>query len=263
MHFDLAHFPDYQEGFFGGSAKPDTLVTLVELRKELACLHITHVGYSNLAIARRGTAADVAVTTTLPFSWVMRYSAKGYHKVDPLLESVIAPNKPSQASGSIRNLAQDIKTSTEIERYFHDRETRNTGNLFLAVSTSNNHGFKGITEFTFNVDKSEQTSFIESMRQRLVACAGRLHTILHGNRNPALAAVVAKLLTKRELDCLYWAANGKTDGEIGEILDIARWTVVTYLQNAKNKLGCANRTSTVATALALGVIEMPVIANKF
>lgn len=264
MHFDLAHFPDFQDGFFGGSAKPDTLETLIEIRQQLACLHITHVGYSNqTTTAPRGTAADISVTTTLPFRWVMRYSAKGYYKVDPLLEAVVMPNRAAQTSGSIRNLAQDVKTSVPTERYLRDREARNTGNLFLAVGATNNHGFKGITEFTFNVDKSEQASFIERMRQRLVSCSGRLHMALHGSRNPALAAVVAKLLTKRELDCLYWAANGKTDGEIGEILDIARWTVVTYLQNAKNKLGCANRTSTVATALALGVIEMPVIANRF
>ena len=48
-----------------------------------------------------------------------------------------------------------------------------------------------------------------------------------------------------------------TDGEIADILSIARWTVVTYLQNAKIKLNCSNRTSAVATALSLGIIEMP------
>ncbi|MHC1551690.1 helix-turn-helix transcriptional regulator [Phyllobacterium sp. K27] len=263
MHFDLAHFPEFQEGFFGSSAKRDTLETLIDIREQLGCLHITHVGYSSQAIPHRGSAPDVSVTTTLPFSWVMRYSAKGYYKSDPLLDAVVMPRRPAQAAGVIRNLAEEVKTSSHVEKYFWDREMRNTGKLFLAVSASNIHGFKGITEFTFNVDKSEHAGFTERMRQRLVSCSARLHTSLHGNRNPALAAVVAKLLTKRELDCLYWAANGKTDGEIGEILDIARWTVVTYLQNAKNKLGCANRTSTVATALALGVIEMPVIANRF
>ncbi|MEJ1117721.1 LuxR C-terminal-related transcriptional regulator [Phyllobacterium sp. CCNWLW109] len=263
MHFDLAHFPDFQEGFFGISAKRDVLEMLIDIREQLDCLHITHIGYSSQTAPNKGSTPDVSVTTTLPFSWAMRYSAKGYYKLDPLLDAVVMPRRPAQAAGSIRNLADEVALSSEVEKYFWDREMRNTGSLFLAVGASNPHGFKGITEFTFNVGKSEQAGFIERMRQRLVACSSRLHTALHGNRNPVLAAVVAKLLTKRELDCLYWAANGKTDGEIGEILDIARWTVVTYLQNAKNKLGCANRTSTVATALALGVIEMPVIANRF
>ncbi len=262
MHFDLAHFPDFQEGFFG-SAKLDTLETLIEIREQLGCMHITHVGYSNQAAQHRGLAPDISVTTTLPFNWVLRYAAKAYHKVDPLFEAVVTQRRPTQAAGSIRNLADEAKTSLEIKKYLCDREMRSNGNLFLAVDASNNNGFKGISEFTFTVDKSEQASFVERISQRLVSSSARLHTKLHGNRNPALAAVVAKLLTKRELDCLYWAAIGKTDGEIGEILDIARWTVVTYLQNAKNKLGCANRTSTVATALALGAIEMPAIANRF
>ncbi|MEP7453754.1 LuxR C-terminal-related transcriptional regulator [Phyllobacterium sp. SB3] len=263
MHFDLAHFPDFQEGFFGGSAKLDTLETLIEIRQRLDCLHITHVGYSNQTTALSGSTPDISVTTTLPFNWVMRYSAKGYHKVDPLLDAVITSRHPAQIAGSVRNLLEEAKTSPEIGKYFRDREMRTTGNLFLAVGASNNYGFKGITEFSFNIDKSEQAAFIERIRQRLISSSSKLHTSLHGGRNPALAAIVAKLLTKREIDCLYWAANGKTDGEIGEILDIARWTVVTYLQNAKNKLGCANRTSTVATALALGVIEMPVVTNRF
>ena len=64
-------------------------------------------------------------------------------------------------------------------------------------------------------------------------------------------------LTPREVDCLRWAPRGKTDGEIADILSIARWTVVTYLQYAKIKLGCSNRTSAVAVAMSLGTIPLP------
>lgn len=68
-------------------------------------------------------------------------------------------------------------------------------------------------------------------------------------------------MTQREIDCLRWAANGKTDGEIAEILNIARWTVVSYFQTAKIKLNCSNRTSAVATALSLGIIDMPAVGH--
>lgn len=263
MHFDLAHFPDFREGFFSGAVKHDTLEMLIEIRQQLSCRYITHVGYSDQPSLNRGPAADISVVTTLPFNWVMRYSAKNYYRVDPLLDSVTPARRRADVSGTVRNLAEEAGLSPETGRFLRDRELRGLGNLFLAVGASNSYGFKGITEFTFAVDVSEHVDFVGRMRKRLASVSSRLHTALHGNRNPALASIATKLLTKREIDCLYWAANGKTDGEIGEILNIARWTVVTYLQNAKNKLGCSNRTSTVATALALGVIEMPVITNRF
>lgn len=263
MRFDMAHFPDFKEGFFSGTVKHDTLEMLIEIRQQLNCRYITHVGYSDQISLPRGPAADISVMTTLPLNWVMRYSAKSYYKVDPLLENVTPPKRRADTPGMVRNLAEEAGSSFETGRFLRDRELRGLGNLFLAVGVSNTYGFRGVTEFTFAVETSEKVAFIERMRKRLAAVSSRLHTSLHGSRNPALASIVAKLLTKREIDCLYWAANGKTDGEIGEILDIARWTVITYLQNAKNKLGCSNRTSTVATALALGVIEMPVITNRF
>lgn len=45
------------------------------------------------------------------------------------------------------------------------------------------------------------------------------------------------LLSPRELECLEWAAEGKSAWEIGRILGISRHTVASYLENAKEKLG--------------------------
>jgi DNA-binding CsgD family transcriptional regulator len=263
MHFDLAHFPDFQEGFFSGNLSDDTLEMLVEIRQQLSCRYITHIGHSDPVGTHRGPAPEISVLTTLPMNWVVRYSAKNYYKVDPLVQGITLSQRRADVPGTIRNLTAETGLLPESKQFLRDCELRGLGNLFLTVGASNSHGFRGTTEFTFEVDTSEQIAFIDRIRKRLAAVSTRLHSALHGNRNPALAAVVANLLTKREIDCLYWAANGKTDGEIGEILHIARWTVVTYLQNAKNKLGCSNRTATVATALALGVIQMPVITNRF
>jgi DNA-binding CsgD family transcriptional regulator len=263
MHFDLAHFPDFQEGMFSGNLTDDTLEMLVEIRRQLSCRHITHIGHSASTGSHRGPAPEISVLTTLPMNWVLRYSAKNYYKVDPLVQGITLSQRAADAPGTIRNLSAETGLRAESKQFLRDCELRGLGNLFLTVDASNSYGFRGITEFTFEVETSEQVGFIERMRKRLAAVSTRLHNALHGNRNPVLAAAVANLLTKREIDCLYWAANGKTDGEIGEILNIARWTVVTYLQNAKNKLGCSNRTSTVATALALGVIQMPAITNRF
>lgn len=63
-------------------------------------------------------------------------------------------------------------------------------------------------------------------------------------------------ITKREKECLFWVAMGKTDEQIGETLCIGKWTVVSHLKSAKHKLSSSNRASAVAMAMALGIIDI-------
>jgi len=66
--------------------------------------------------------------------------------------------------------------------------------------------------------------------------------------------LVAKL-TKRELECLQSAADGKTNSEIGKILGVTKRTVIFHLQNAAGKLNTANRYHTVAQAISNGLVK--------
>jgi LuxR family quorum-sensing system transcriptional regulator CciR len=59
-------------------------------------------------------------------------------------------------------------------------------------------------------------------------------------------------LSKREVECLRWAAVGKTDDEIGTILDRSRATVRFHIHNASLKLDAVNRSQTVFKAAQLG-----------
>jgi DNA-binding CsgD family transcriptional regulator len=55
-------------------------------------------------------------------------------------------------------------------------------------------------------------------------------------------------LTPREREVLWWAAQGKSAKEIGEILHITKRTVDEHTRNAARKLSAANRTQAVAVA---------------
>lgn len=141
---------------------------------------------------------------------------------------------------------------------FRDAEKQGLGNVHVAVSARTPKGIAGCSQFSFQLDTLiDRQEFIANLRPLLISAAGHLHHTLCDGRDECCRCS----LTQRELDCLRWAANGKTDGEIAEILNIARWTVVTYLQNAKIKLNCSNRTSAVATALSLGIIDMPEVQH--
>jgi DNA-binding CsgD family transcriptional regulator len=63
------------------------------------------------------------------------------------------------------------------------------------------------------------------------------------------------LLSERELECLSWAALGRTDTEIGGLIHRAPTTARFHIDNAVRKLGARNRTQAVAIAAQQGMIH--------
>ena len=66
----------------------------------------------------------------------------------------------------------------------------------------------------------------------------------------------ASRLSKREVECLHWAAIGKTDMEISMIMSRSRATVRFHIHNAATKLNAVNRSQTVFKASQLGYISL-------
>lgn len=66
----------------------------------------------------------------------------------------------------------------------------------------------------------------------------------------------AEVLTARELECLRWAAHGRTEAEIAAIIGRSRETVHFHLQNVHRKLHANNRAHAVAIACSHGLIRL-------
>lgn len=62
----------------------------------------------------------------------------------------------------------------------------------------------------------------------------------------------AGALTERERECLAWVARGKTDGEIGTIIDRSPETARFHVRNAIAKLDASSRAHAVAKAMRRG-----------
>ena len=90
--------------------------------------------------------------------------------------------------------------------------------------------------------------------------AGEMHPLsLHFLSSYRENATHAKLpeiveLTRRELQCLKWAALGKTDSEIAEIVGISVPNVRFHLTNSGHKMGVVGRAQAVRVATNLGYI---------
>jgi ATP/maltotriose-dependent transcriptional regulator MalT len=65
------------------------------------------------------------------------------------------------------------------------------------------------------------------------------------------------VLTVRELEVIRLVARGASNREIARDLRISEATVKTHLLKIFEKLGVADRTSAVTTAMERGLIELP------
>jgi DNA-binding CsgD family transcriptional regulator len=63
-------------------------------------------------------------------------------------------------------------------------------------------------------------------------------------------------LTSKEIECLRWCREGKTNWEIGEILRISEKTVEFHVSNTIRKLGVNNRISAVVKGIQRGLISV-------
>jgi DNA-binding CsgD family transcriptional regulator len=60
-------------------------------------------------------------------------------------------------------------------------------------------------------------------------------------------------MSARELECLRWVADGKTDGDIANILSISATTVKFHVDRARAKLGARTRAQAVARLVLYGL----------
>jgi LuxR family quorum sensing-dependent transcriptional regulator len=63
-------------------------------------------------------------------------------------------------------------------------------------------------------------------------------------------------LSPREREVLQWAAVGKSDWEIGEILSISEKTVNAHIENIKRKYGVTSRIHAVVKGMTRGSIHI-------
>lgn len=61
-------------------------------------------------------------------------------------------------------------------------------------------------------------------------------------------------LSAREIECLQWAATGKSDGEIAALLGIQPRTAHFHIEQAKKRLGVRTRVEAVAVGVLHGLI---------
>lgn len=186
--------------------------------------------FAYLALPHRPTREPLIIST-YPADWVSHYSHCHYERLDPVIAQALQSPEPFQ--WGLGAMARQL-SSAQYELF---SEASRFGIRFgFTVPIHDGRGPIAALTFATNEKRPQFESCISSHARVLQLMAMYFHAHvrrkLSGDRRIGEA-----LLTPRELECLEWAAEGKSAWEIGRILGISRHTVASYLENAKEKLG--------------------------
>ncbi len=184
--------------------------------------------------------ADCVMMSTVPPAWLQRYNELGYVRHDPIVRELSQTYQPyswSEVRSRRKLLPDDEKIFTEASGY-----GMNDGFCVPIVEAGGYTGLVNLAAFAMPLQYDARIPV-------KYACLS-LHSKLSLLRRRITDTAFD--LTEREMECLRWAAAGKSDWEIGQILSISSKTVNYHIENTKRKFGVATRVQAIVAALRTG-----------
>lgn len=205
--------------------------------------------FAYLAMPARPTNEPLVIST-YPADWVAHYLQSRYERLDPVITEALQNPEPFRWG---LGLAARQLSSAQRE-LFH--EASHFGIRFgFTVPIHDGRGPVAAVTFATDEKRPQFENCINSHARVLQLMALYFHA--HARRKLSGDRRIGEaILSPRELECLEWAAEGKSAWEIGRILGISRYTVASYLENAKEKLGVRTIVQ-AATRLAAAKGEEP------
>jgi DNA-binding CsgD family transcriptional regulator len=205
---------------------------------------VCHIAYLRLSPDKSSDMSLLTAAVTYSKKWQHRYFEKQYVLIDP----VIAHGKNAVLPFDWQDLSGDDPAILE---FFCDALRHDVGTNGVSIPVRNRRGIFSLVSFTSNASRSDWILYKKRNMVKLQLLSVLIDSAASINFKLSSEPVG---LSKREEQCLIWAARGKTYQDIAEILSISYGSVKTYLDTARHKLNCINLTHAVAVAVATGVI---------
>ncbi|MHC6154780.1 helix-turn-helix transcriptional regulator [Bradyrhizobium elkanii] len=191
--------------------------------------------FAYLALPRAPNTAPVLLSN-YPSTWTSYYLQNRYERLDPVI--VQALKRPEPFQWGLDLVPTPIPTAGS---ELFEEAARFGIRCGFTIPVHDSNG--AIAAVTFAADE-RRSSFERSIQQHanvLQLIAMYFHA--HVRRT---AANLKGALSRREIECLKWAAEGKSAWETGRIIGISHHTVAFHLDNAKAKLGVRSTIQAVA-----------------
>lgn len=189
---------------------------------------------------------DQAIST-YPRPWLDRYALRNFATVDPVTRHM----RTSEAPLEWHHDAMLMDAGSRERELFEDAAAFGIRCGFVIPL----RGIGTVAGAAFVADEPH------AKFQRCIATNKRtlllMAVLVHLQATRLLTTAPDVHLTPRELDCLRWAARGKSASDIGCILGITRRTVSFHIENAKAKLGVRTTCQAVAKLAAGNTFVQP------
>ncbi|MGH6847086.1 MAG: autoinducer binding domain-containing protein [Methylocella sp.] len=179
-----------------------------------------------------------------PTEWTNRYASRGY----VLKDSIILRARSNAAPFFWNELAPIIDADPAARLVMEEaREFNLVGGFTAAIPTLDGQtvGFS-ISGRHFESDPNRRGVLT------LIASYAVGRAIALQQESSSQSKKIT--LSPREREALQWAAEGKGDWEIGEVMNISEHGADKHLRSIRAKLGAINRTQAVAEAIRRGLI---------
>lgn len=208
--------------------------------------------YFSYLLMRGGDGAETPdegnLITNYPDEWTDRYQRKLYRFYDPVAVTTRRSRLPFFWDG--RAFLRPFRK--EQRKVFHEaREFEISAGYSIPVAGP--HGDLGV----FSLVAPRPADIDDAVRGTggdLYLRAVQIHDLMVRTRAPRRAPEHDHGLSTREIECLRWTADGKTSGQIAQVLSLSPATVNFHLKNATKKLSASNRHHAAIIAIRGGII---------
>jgi DNA-binding CsgD family transcriptional regulator len=211
------------------------------LAEASAALDLSCFAYLALP-SRKGDAPELI--STYPVEWTDHYLRQSYERLDPVVVNALATPEPFEWGHEFPSTRLSKPQCALLD------EAAQFG--IRCGFTVPVHDPRGpIAAITFAADERRERfrRCVEQNRHVLQLMAMYFHA--HARRRVRPNRIIDGVaLSPRELECLEWAAQGKSAWEIGRLLNISRRTAAFHLDNAKSKFGVRTICQAVAKLAA-------------
>jgi LuxR family transcriptional activator of conjugal transfer of Ti plasmids len=204
-------------------------------------LHLSCFAY--LWVPQRPNAKPHLISN-YPSAWTTHYLQNHYERFDPVIIRALGHPDPFEWGLGVGSM-----TRPKAQRELFEEAAKFGIRHGFTVPIHDNRGPVAAVTFAADDRLPQFERSINEHARVLQLMAIYFHA--HARRRIASEQKINDLsLSPRELECLEWAAQGKSAWEIGCILGISRHTVATYLENVKTKLGVRTIVQAVARLTA-------------
>ena len=193
-----------------------------------------------LPLARPKTA----MFSNYPAVWQARYQAQEYQAIDPTVRHAMRSPSPVVWSDDLFAPARELW-----------EEARSFGlQAGLAYTCRDAGGMGGMLTLA-RAGESVTTAEWQAKACHILWLVQAVHLSMIRVVALKLQPEIAVQLSRREVEALRWTGEGKTSGEIADILNITERTVNFHISKAMAKLNAVNKTAAVLQAAMLGLLS--------